>query len=140
MLREIHEHVVAELQQAARVDTVFVVTAVIFNLVVMGINWGVASEQGEAGYPPENDFILVLLIVATLLVNTFAVRALLAGSDTRRKLLNGLVLMYQDNQVDKYYDTSLLDTYGTRYKLFVAVLAILAGLAIVLPLIERLVG
>ncbi len=38
MLREVHEHVVGELQQNARTDTVFVVTAVLFNLVVLGIN------------------------------------------------------------------------------------------------------
>nr|MEE4269157.1 hypothetical protein [Candidatus Krumholzibacteria bacterium] len=44
MLKEIHGHIVNELQQNARTDTVFVVAAVLFNLVVMGINWGVASE------------------------------------------------------------------------------------------------
>ena len=45
MLREVHEHVVGELQQNARTDTVFVVTAVQFNLVVLGIKWGVTSAS-----------------------------------------------------------------------------------------------
>jgi hypothetical protein len=140
MLREVHEHVVGELQQNARTDTVFVVTAVLFNLVVMGINWGVASESGDGVHPPENDWILGLLIIATLLINSFALRALLGGRDTRRKLLSGLVAMYEDNGVDKYYDPSVLDVYATRYKLFISILGSLAAISIIVPLIERLLG
>ncbi len=140
MLNKVHEHVVAELQQSAKTDTVFVVTSVLFNLIVLGINWGVASSSGEEGHPPQKDWILTLLIVATLLINTFAVRALLTGSDTRKKLLSGLVAMYKDNNVDKYYNASLLDAYGTRYKLFIATLIILAGVSMVVPLLERLMG
>ncbi len=140
MLREVHEHVVGELQQNARTDTVFVVTAVLFNLVVLGINWGVTSASSGGVHPPQNDWILGVLIFATLLINSFAGRALLAGRDTRRKLLSGLVTMYKDNDVDKYYDASLLDVYGTRYKLFFAVIVSLASMSIVVPLLVRLLG
>ena len=140
MLKEVHEHVVSELQQSAKTDTVFVVTAVLFNLIVLGINWGVASGSGDGGHPPKNDWILGLLIIGTLFINAFAVRALLTGRDTRRKLLSGLLAMYKDNEVDRYYDASLLDTYGTRYKLFVAVLVILAAISIAVPSLERFLG
>ena len=139
MLREIHEHVVSELQQSSRTDTVFVVTAVLFNLIVLGINWGVASETGNGG-GPQNDWILAVLIFAAALINFFSVRALLAGRDTRKKLISGLIMMYKDNNVEKYYDASLLDTYQTRYKLFVAVLFSLFAISIVVPLMERFLG
>ena len=46
--------------------------------------------------------------------------------------------MYKDNKVDQYYDESLLDAYGFRYKLFIAVLMILGTIAIVVPLLSRL--
>ena len=140
MLKEVHQHVVSELQQSARTDTVFVVTAVLFNLIVLGINWGVAFGPGEGAHPPKNDWILGLLIIGTLFINTFAVRALLTGRDTRGKLLAGLLAMYKDNEVDKYYDASLLRAYATRYRLFVAVLVILALISIVVPLLERFLG
>lgn len=140
MLKEIHEHALSELRQSARTDTVFVVAAVLFNLIVLGINWGVAANAGKDGRPPANDLILALLITATLLVNTFAVRALLAGRIARSKLLQGLMAMYRDNGVDKYYDSSLLDAYDSRYRLFVAVLASLAAVSIIIPLVERLMG
>ena len=48
--------------------------------------------------------------------------------------------MYKDNEVEKYYDASLLDTYHTRYKLFVAVLFSLFAISIVVPLMERFLG
>lgn len=140
MLKEIHEHVMGELQQSARTDTVFVVAAVLFNLVVLGINWGVASIAEGHTRAPRNDVILVLMIIATLLVNWLALRALLTGKETRGKLLAGMIAMYRDNGVDKYYDASLLDTYQGRYRLFVGVLAVLAAIAIVVPLIERTMG
>jgi hypothetical protein len=138
MLKELHNHVVTELQQNSRTDTVFVVAAVLFNLVVLGINWGVASSASQPGEGSGKDAILVLLILGTLAINVFAARALAAGRRTRAKLVGGLLSMYRDQGVDKYYDPSLLDNFGARYRLFILVLGILAVLAIVVPLIERL--
>lgn len=138
MLKEVHEHLLSELQQSSRTDTIFVVSAVIFNLVVLGINWGVAEPDRNQIHPASDDIILSLLIAATILINFFVVRALLTGRDTRKKLLNGLVTMYKDNNVEKYYDNTLLNAYGFRYKLFVAVLLVLAVISIFVPLLMRI--
>jgi hypothetical protein len=137
MLKEIHGHIVNELQQNAKTDTVFVVAAVLFNLVVLGINWGVAHEASRGQNTGQNDFILGLLIFGTVLINIFATRALMAGRSSREKLLLGLKQMYEDNDVAKYYDDDLLGTYQARYTLFTLVLAVLAAIAIVVPLIAR---
>jgi len=56
------------------------------------------------------------------------------------KLLNGLFKMYQDNQVDQYYDSELLKSYSTRYKLFSIIIVILGVIAIFIPLLARLLG
>lgn len=140
MLKEIHGHIVNELQQNARTDTIFVVAAVLFNLVVLGINWGVASEATSDQSSAGNDPILGILIFGTILINTFAVRALFAGKATRQKLLAGLQEMYQDNGVAKYYDQDLLESYRARYTLFTLVLLMLGAIAIVVPLIARTMG
>lgn len=140
MLKEIHGHMVNELQQNARTDTVFVISAVLFNLVVLGINWGVASEASRGNNSGENDLILGLLIVGTILINAFAVKALSAGKSSREKLVMGLRQMYADNDVSQYYDEDLLESYRARYTLFILVLIVLAGLAIAVPLIARNMG
>ena len=139
MLKEVHQHIVQELQQSSKTDTIFVIAAVMFNLAVLGINWGVAQPNGrEDIHPPQDDIILSILIASTILINIFVVKALFTGRDTRKKLLNGMVRMYKDNKVDQYYDESLLDAYGFRYKLFIAVLMILGTIAIVVPLLNRI--
>ena len=139
MLKEVHQHILQELQQSSKTDTIFVIAAVLFNLAVLGINWGVAAPNGrEKIHPPQDDIILSIMIASTILINLFVTRALFTGRDTRKKLLSGLVQMYKDNEVDQYYDESLLGAYGFRYKLFIAVLAILGTIAIVVPLLSRL--
>jgi len=140
MLKEIHDHMVHELHQNARTDTVFVVAAVLFNLVVLGINWGVASDAARGRDAGQKDLILGLLIVGTVLINLFAFKALTAGKTTRRKIVSGLQQMYADNGVDKYYSQDLLAAGMVRYTLFTLVLAVLAVIAIVVPLIERTAG
>jgi hypothetical protein len=139
MLEQVHDHIVSELGNSNRTDTIFVVTAVVFNLIVLGINSGVAISAMEEGVSSTNDLILAVFIVMTLLLNIISVAALLLGRRTRSLLLHGLVAMYNDHDVDKYYDPSLLSGYGTRYLLFTGVIVILALTAIVVPLIIRFV-
>ncbi|MBN1424966.1 hypothetical protein JXA88_10450 [Candidatus Fermentibacteria bacterium] len=139
MLSHLHTHVVSELQQSSRTDTVFVVTAVLFNLVVLGINWGVAASQG-AEADATKDLILAVLVAATILINFFCFKALRAGRHTRARLTGGLIALYKDQEIDRYYDPQLLDAYGARNKLFVAVLVVLAVIATVVPLLERFGG
>jgi hypothetical protein len=137
MIKEIHEHITHELQQNARTDTVFVLSAVTLNLVILGINWGLASP-GRYGHEFQNDIVLSLLIAAVLIINFLIAKALLAGRDTRLKLLSGLIQMYKDNGVDKYYDPNLLKGYSMRYKFFLTVIIILATITILAPLMIRI--
>lgn len=137
MIKEIHDHITNELQQNARTDTVFVLSSVVLNLVILAINWGVASPnpRGREAY---NDIILCLLIAAVLIINFLITRALLSGRDMRIKLLSGLIRMYKDNNVDKYYDASLLSAYSMRYKFFLTVIIILGTITVVAPLLVRI--
>jgi hypothetical protein len=137
MLERVHEHIVDELGQSARTDTIFVVTAVVYNLVVLGVNSAVAGEAADGG-DVTSDTILGVLIVVSLIINTIAVAALSLGRGTRNKLLEGLLAMYRDNEVAQYYDPSLLTNYGRRYWLFTGVIVCLGLTGIVVPLIIRL--
>jgi hypothetical protein len=139
MLKQVHEHIVSELQQNSRTDTIFVVTAIVFNLIVLGINSAVAGEAGSGDPEPAQDVILVVFIIMSLLVNTIAVIALNTGRASRAKLVQGLLSMYRDNDVAAYYDASLLKGYNKRYLLFTGVIVSLALTGIVVPLILRFV-
>ena len=112
-------------------------TAIVFNLIVLAVNSGLASEAVTRGGSATYDIVLVIFIVMTVVLNLVALTALILGRRTRRMLLDGLVAMYRDNEVAKYYDPSLMSNYGVRYQLFAAVIGMLALTAIVVPLIIR---
>jgi magnesium-transporting ATPase (P-type) len=143
MLKEVHDHITNELSQGARTDTIFVITAIVFNLIVLGINSGIAASANNpynSGSNVSQDILLVVFMILLLLVNGIAIIALSVGKQTRQKLLNGLVEMYKDNEVDKYYDLDLLGNYNMRYLLFTGVILCLGITAVIVPLIIRLVN
>lgn len=138
MLGQVHDHIVRELSESSRTDTIFVLTAIVFNLIVLGINSGVSTAATEEeGAAITYDLLLAVFIAMTVLLNIVAVTALIMGRRNRHTLISGLVSMYRDNEVDKYYDPSLMSNYGVRYLLFAGVIATLATASIIAPLIIR---
>jgi hypothetical protein len=138
MLEKLHDQITTELGQSSRTDTIFVVTAIVFNLIVLGINSSMADNASWNGDLMDN-LILYVFIIVTLLINAAALTALLIGRRTRNRLLDGMIRMYKDNQVDQYYPEELMNAYGTRYLLFAGVILLLGITAIVVPLIIRYV-
>ena len=137
MLGQAHDHIVKELSDSSRTDAIFVLTAIVFNLVVLAINASVSVAAAEENATNTYDLVLVVFIVLTVLLNGLAVAALILGRRTRRMLLAGLVAMYADNDVDQYYDPALLSNYGLRYALFTGIIVTLAVTAIIIPAIIR---
>ena len=132
MIERVHEHITAELQQNARTDTIFVLTAIILNLITLGINSGVAAGSDKDGTIWVVFFTFVTLVIV---VNFVAELGLLKGKQSRVKLINGLLKMYKDQGVEGYYDPSLLSNYNTRYNLFLLTVVVTGLIAIVVPLV-----
>jgi len=134
MIEQIHKHLVSELQQNTRTDTIFIITAILLNLLSLGINSAMAGESRE-----DTSLFLVMFIMVALVivVNVVVITGLIKGKQTRGKLINGLIKMYKDHNVDKYYDSSLLLNYNTRYNLFILVVVFIGTIAIAIPFIVR---
>jgi hypothetical protein len=134
MIKRVHEHITSELQQNARTDTIFVLTAILLNLLTLAINSSIAK-----GSRTDNSlFITMFIFVAlTIVVNLVVISGLFKGKQTRFKLLNGLMKMYKDQGVEGYYDSTLLGNYNTRYNLFIFAVIFLGLIAIVVPFVIR---
>jgi hypothetical protein len=135
MLERLHEHMNQQLQTNARIDAIFVVTAVLFDLVLLGINAGVAGAASGPSGSATSRAVLVVTLIFSVLVNGIAVLALQTGRQTRQKLLYGLVKMYEDAGVRQYYDASLVTNYDRRYLSFTLIISLLGLLTIVVPLV-----
>lgn len=129
MIERVHEHIIAELQQNARTDTVFILTAIILNLLSLAVNSGIASSDEMSA----REIVFASFIFLVLVVNFVVINGLLKGREMRMKLVNGLLKMYKDQDVDGYYDSSLLMGYGKRYNLFILAVVSTGLVAIIVP-------
>jgi len=134
MIERVHEHIVSELTNNARTDTIFVLTAIFLNLITLGINSAIAS-----GSDGNNTRTIVMFTFAALIivVNFVAEIGLLRGRQMRGKLMDGLLKMYKDQGVDGYYDPSLLSDYRVRYNLFIIAVLFTGLVALIIPFILR---
>ncbi|MDP6647554.1 MAG: hypothetical protein QGG15_00300 [Dehalococcoidales bacterium] len=131
MIERVHEHLISELSSNTRTDTIFILTAIILNLITLGINSILASAGGNS----TGTIVLFMFVSLLIVVNLVAEVGLIRGRQMRRKLLNGLMKMYKDQGVEGYYDSSLLEDYGTRYNLFMLSVLFTGLIALVVPLI-----
>jgi hypothetical protein len=133
MIERVHEHIISELGANTRTDTIFVLTAIILNLVTLGINSGIASSEPSA----TNTIVMFTFVALIIVINFVAEIGLIRGRLMRKKLLTGLLKMYKDQGVEGYYDPSLLSDYRTRYNLFMLTVLFTGLIAIVIPFVIR---
>jgi uncharacterized membrane protein len=134
MLAHVHTHITKEMEQNTKTDTIFILTSILLNLITLAVNSGLVEKSRTESSSLVVMFVFVSLIV---LVNLVVIIGLLKGRETRRKLSNGLIKMYKDQDVAKYYDESLLGNYNVRYNLFIMVVVCTGVIATIVPFILR---
>lgn len=134
MIEHVHKHITTELQQNTRTDTIFILTSILLNLVALGVNSALVKDSRT-----DNSLLIVmyLFVFLIIVVNTVVIFGIIKGKQTRQKLVDGLLKMYKDQGVDKYYDESLLSNYGVRYNLFIMVVVSTGIIALVVPFVVR---
>jgi hypothetical protein len=134
MLEHVHNHITKELEQNTKTDIIFILSSIALNLITLAINSGMVEKSRTESSILAVMFLFVLLIV---LVNTVAIFGLIKGRQTRQKLISGLLRMYRDQDVIKYYDETLLGNYNVRYNLFIMVVVCTGVIATAVPFILR---
>jgi type IV secretory pathway component VirB8 len=134
MIEHVHTHITSELQQNTKTDTIFILTSIFLNLLTLAVNSGMVEKSRTDTSQLIVMFIFVALIVV---VNVVIIIGLMKGKETRTKLISGLIRMYEDQDVAKYYDSSLLHNYNTRYNLFILVVIFTGLIATVVPFVLR---
>jgi hypothetical protein len=134
MIEHVHNHITKELEQNTKTDIIFILTAIILNLITLAVNSGLVEKSRTESSSLAVMFVFVFLIV---LVNLVVIIGLLKGRQTRMKLVKGLITMYKDKDVAKYYDETLLGNYNVRYNLFIMVVVCTGIIATIVPFILR---
>jgi len=131
-LDKLDDHIQEELKTNTRTDTVFIITAILLNLLSLGINAALTAGGDTSG---GTIAVLVTFILLVIVINAIAIIGLAKGKQTRFKLLTGLELMYTDQGVAKYYDPSIRANYNVRYTLFIVAVVCTGAVAIIVPII-----
>jgi hypothetical protein len=134
MIEHVHKHITSELEQNTKTDTIFILTSIILNLVALGVNSGMVEKSRTDSSVL---FVMYLFVFLIIVVNTVVIIGILKGKQTRQKLVDGLLKMYKDQGVDKYYDESLLNNYSVRYNLFIMVVISTGVIAMIVPFVVR---
>lgn len=134
MIEHVHTHITKEMEQNTKTDIIFILTSIILNLITLAINSGLVEKSRTENSSLIVMFVFVILII---LVNIVVIIGLLKGRQTRMKLANGLLTMYRDQNVAKYYDETLLSNYNIRYTLFIFVVVCTGVIATIVPFILR---
>jgi hypothetical protein len=131
MIEQIHQHIIEELKTNTKTDIIFILTAIFINFLSLAINTGIAASGSQSTH-----VVNILIFVALVIViNTVVEVGLMKGLQTRAKLIKGLIEMYKDKGVDRYYDPSLLLNYKTRYVLFMVAVICTGLVAIIVPFV-----
>ncbi len=157
MQDHLHQDLVAELNQTTRTDTTTAIVGVILNLIFLLVNSLIAGAVWTEEYiysdvikedpmiVPDpiitSEFhlsmmlIFVILLAAIIAINIFVVRALSAGKERRIKLTKSLQKMYEAEDLDKFYDSSIIKGYEARYGLYTKIVGTLGLLAVLIPIV-----
>jgi hypothetical protein len=139
MTEHLHELMRDELKQTARTDTVFASVSLILNLLTLAVNSavavGISSGADAAAVAVMLAFIVLMGVTAFI-----AYQALRHGQRIRLKLLKGLMKMYEEHGVSSYYDSSIMEDLGARYRLYTLLLLSSSSIAVLVPLLIVVLG
>ncbi|APV44952.1 hypothetical protein Dform_01631 [Dehalogenimonas formicexedens] len=149
MKDRLHGEISSELDQTTKTDKTTVIVAIVLNIVFMLANMAFASgaftnrydyrPDGSYTTSPETNVGLlaafVILLVVTIVFNILVIQALSKGVERRAKLTQGLVKLYQEEGLDKYYDSTIVEGYQARYGLYRNIVMIVGLLAVAIPVV-----
>lgn len=133
MIEAIHKHLLSELDRAGRSDIVFVICGVLFNLLVLFVNWVQASSLSNG----RGNFAIFLIFTAgTLVVSGAALLVLMNSRKICIQCHGALQRLYQDANVAQYMPPEMAALGDKRFYLSFAVVAGTGALAVTIPFLS----
>jgi hypothetical protein len=133
MLAQLHQHVLSEMDRSARADTVFVFGAVVLDVSSIAINSVLASSNGGTGA-----VVFWLFMFGVLVVTLIAAAALRNGTRGCLAYHAALMSMYEKEGVAEHFPNDGIKAGLIRYRLYFALVCVLGGIAILVPLLVKL--
>lgn len=146
MKERVYEQISNELRQVSRTETTVTIIAIVVTFVLFGMAFGFASSAVDYEYDYLRDtstmeFVvwstaaMFISLIAIVVINLYTILALFSNKARKTKLTESLAKLYQEEDVTQYYAESVAKGYEARGNLFIAIIATIAALGIIIPLI-----
>jgi len=85
MIERVHEHIITELQQNTRTDTIFIITAILLNLVLLAVN-SIISGMDDGPRTVTMGLFTGLLVVVNTICNIWIIEGKTDKAETSRRV------------------------------------------------------
>ncbi|TCZ78099.1 hypothetical protein [Lysobacter sp. N42] len=137
IIEAVHRQLLSELDRAGRADTVFVVSGVLFNILVLFVNWAQADSIADGR---GNLLIFLLFTAGSLLVSCTALLALINSRRICTAVHASLQQLYTDQNVQQYIPVGLAGLGNKRFVLSFLVVGGTGLLAVLIPVLSMASG
>jgi len=133
MIEKIHDNLVSELDRSSKSDTVFIISAVLFNMLVMFINWTQASSLSNGR---GSIAIFLVFLVGVLVVSGVALFSLINSKKICIRCHEALEKIYEKNGVSEFLPPEMKNFGNKRFVLSFIVVAGTALISVLVPVIS----
>ena len=145
MKERLHEQITNELRQVSRNDTTVITIALIVTLIFFGLAFGFAANAIDRNYDFSysistnslsvfSSVIMFISLFVIVAINWFSIATLAKNKAQKVKLAENLAKLYQEENLGQYFGDTSINTFETRRTIYTAILGIIMGAAIVIPL------
>jgi len=133
MIEKIHDNLVSELDRSTRSDIVFIISAVLFNILVMFVNWSLSSSLNhERG----SILIFIIFLFGTLVVTGTALIALVNSKNICIRTHEALEKIYVTSNVSEFLPDGMVSFGKKRFILSFIVVAGTGLISVFVPIIS----
>ncbi len=144
MKERLHEQITNELRQVSRNDTTVIIITLIVTFIFFGLAFGFAANAVDINYGFQNNnrsyqvsvFSSIIVFVSLFVIaaiNWFSITTLAKNKAQKIKLAEGVAKLYQEENLNQYYDNLSVNTFETRRNIYTAILAIITIAGIIIP-------
>ena len=134
------EQMNADLEQSVQTDKTVSIVAIILNLILLGVNTGIAVAANEPEAALATKLIFFVISAFVVVLNVSVGYALLTGKKRRVKIMERLEKFWEDEGLGKYQDSSVSSGYETRGNLFTIISLSLGAVTLLVSLITYFLG
>jgi cytochrome b subunit of formate dehydrogenase len=146
MKERVYDQITNELRQATRTETTVTIIAIIVTFALFGMAFAFANSAVGYAYDylggPTTMKLVVwataaffVSLIAMVVINLYTILAIFNNKSRKTKLTESLAKLYQEEGVTQYDSGNVAQGYEARGNLFIVIIATIAALGIIIPLI-----